>query len=271
MVLRRVALLSLLLLTLAGCYRQADEGFQPVTVPTDGDGQNTPSIAITTMPPTNTIEPVSVITDEPLPFDTPVDTSGEPTNTPPLVITIAPTETDVMVVEPTNTQDTSTFITPGSPQGPVVIETNTPAVVVDATSTPSGLITPTQFSIGGSIDEEACEYTVQRGDTLYTIALAHEIFLRDLRTANPQVRGDLIRAGDVLKIPGCGEEPEPTATATQEETVEGGVIHIVQRGESLYTIALRYGVTVQQIINANNLTNPNRIDIGQRLIIPVED
>jgi spore germination protein len=42
----------------------------------------------------------------------------------------------------------------------------------------------------------------------------------------------------------------------------------VARGESLYTIAQKYRVTVQSIVDANQLSNPNRIDIGQRLVIP---
>lgn len=44
--------------------------------------------------------------------------------------------------------------------------------------------------------------------------------------------------------------------------------HIVQRGENLYRIALRYGTTVNAIAAANGLANPNRIFVGQRLVIP---
>ena len=45
-------------------------------------------------------------------------------------------------------------------------------------------------------------------------------------------------------------------------------IHIVKAGETLTSIANQYGVTVDAIVQANNLTNPNAISIGQRLIIP---
>jgi len=45
-------------------------------------------------------------------------------------------------------------------------------------------------------------------------------------------------------------------------------IHIVQRGETLNRIALRYGTTVQAIATANNIANVNRIYAGQRLTIP---
>ncbi len=48
---------------------------------------------------------------------------------------------------------------------------------------------------------------------------------------------------------------------------EGPVIHVVQKGETLYDIAQRYGVSVQQIIKLNNLRQGNRIYANQRLII----
>jgi LysM repeat protein len=50
--------------------------------------------------------------------------------------------------------------------------------------------------------------------------------------------------------------------------VQESVTHTVQRGENLYRIALRYGTTVNAIVAANGLTNPNRIYVGQRLVIP---
>ncbi|MFQ6102101.1 MAG: PA14 domain-containing protein [Anaerolineae bacterium] len=46
------------------------------------------------------------------------------------------------------------------------------------------------------------------------------------------------------------------------------IIHIVQRGETLYSIARRYGVSMRSIARANGIVNPNRIYVGQRLVIP---
>jgi len=48
----------------------------------------------------------------------------------------------------------------------------------------------------------------------------------------------------------------------------GDVIHIVRYGENLTMIAVRYGVTVWDIARANGIANPNRIYVGQRLVIP---
>jgi lipoprotein-anchoring transpeptidase ErfK/SrfK len=49
---------------------------------------------------------------------------------------------------------------------------------------------------------------------------------------------------------------------------EGSTVHVVQRGETLSRIGLRYGVTVNALVAANGLRNANHVWVGQRLIIP---
>jgi LysM repeat protein len=58
-----------------------------------------------------------------------------------------------------------------------------------------------------------------------------------------------------------------TPTPTSTPLPPGQVTHIVQRGENLFRIALRYGTTVQAIASANGIANPARIYVGQTLII----
>lgn len=48
----------------------------------------------------------------------------------------------------------------------------------------------------------------------------------------------------------------------------GGYYHTIESGESLYTIARRYDVTAQAIVQANNLGSPDKIYVGQRILIP---
>ena len=53
---------------------------------------------------------------------------------------------------------------------------------------------------------------------------------------------------------------------------EGGIdiqIHVVRAGESLWGIAKAYGTTVQNIVDANQVPEPNRLVIGQALVIPI--
>lgn len=61
--------------------------------------------------------------------------------------------------------------------------------------------------------------------------------------------------------------PSPAPTPTPTPTP---IVHTVVKGETLRYIARLYGVTVQDIMTANGLTNPNRIYIGQELLIPVK-
>jgi len=49
---------------------------------------------------------------------------------------------------------------------------------------------------------------------------------------------------------------------------QGSIVHVVQRGENLFRIALRYGVTVDALATTNRLSNASRIYVGQRLVIP---
>ncbi len=59
------------------------------------------------------------------------------------------------------------------------------------------------------------------------------------------------------------------AGAAAAPPMHGPVIHIVQWGENLTSISKRYGVSIQDIVAANHLANPNRIYVGQRLVIPL--
>ena len=61
----------------------------------------------------------------------------------------------------------------------------------------------------------------------------------------------------------------PTSTPTTPPGTPGApIVHVVQRGENLFRIALRYNTTVEAIAAANNIRNPQLIYVGQRLTIP---
>jgi murein DD-endopeptidase MepM/ murein hydrolase activator NlpD len=77
-----------------------------------------------------------------------------------------------------------------------------------------------------------------------------------------QVPGDRAQAAQWTATPAIVTAPVmPTARPV-------ATIHVVQRGETLYRIALLYGSSVDAIVRANGLSDPERIQIGQRLIIP---
>lgn len=62
----------------------------------------------------------------------------------------------------------------------------------------------------------------------------------------------------------------PSPAARGAPPADGPVVHVVQWGENLTVIAARYGVSIDQIVQANRMGDPNHIYVGQRLVIPVE-
>ncbi len=55
---------------------------------------------------------------------------------------------------------------------------------------------------------------------------------------------------------------------TRPAAAQQPIIHVVQPGENLFRIGLRYGLTVNTLAAANGIVNPNHIYVGQRLVIP---
>lgn len=108
-------------------------------------------------------------------------------------------------------------------------------------------------------------HTVRSGETLSTIARRYRSSVQKIMQANNLRSSHLIRVGKRLKILKSGYKVSRSATAATSPIPASG-IHRVRRGDSLWKIAKRYGVTVQQIMSINELTN-NDLTIGQKLKI----
>lgn len=98
-------------------------------------------------------------------------------------------------------------------------------------------------------------YVVQRGDSLYSISRAYGISVNELKTAN-NLTSDLLTIGQVLTIPTSSTDTNNTSN-----------LYVVQKGDSLWSIANKYGVSINSIRMINNL-NSDILTIGQTLIIP---
>ncbi len=101
-------------------------------------------------------------------------------------------------------------------------------------------------------------HTVRPGENLFLIGLIYGIDWPQIAEANGLVNPNRILVGQTLKIPANkpGDAPEFT--------------HIVQPGETLFLISLRYGVTWPAIAEKNNLGSPYVIYPNQTLIIPAK-
>jgi LysM repeat protein len=109
----------------------------------------------------------------------------------------------------------------------------------------------------------ARSYAVRKGDTLSGIAASTGVGVEQLRAANG-LRGNLIRVGQKLHIPATGTVA--SAAATSEVVAANEITHRVNRGDTLWRIANRYGTSVQQLRRANNHAG-DYLQIGQVLRI----
>ena len=107
--------------------------------------------------------------------------------------------------------------------------------------------------------EDYSIYTVKSGDTLYGIAKAYDITPNELISYN-NLNSTVLSIGQKLRIPYQNNEED-----TSEYT-----IYTVKSGDNLYSIARNYGISVNDIMNFNNLSS-NLLSIGQTLKIPVKE
>ena len=147
---------------------------------------------------------------------------------------------------------------------------------------------------------DECVYSVLPGDNLYRLSIAFgttvEAFFED-----NDLESDALQIGQLLIVPGCErtepesptagpviaaiESPADVAPATEEEVAtptetsavptpllpEGPRIHVVSAGETLASIARRYDLSVDDILNANESASADQLAVGQELVIPELD
>jgi len=118
-----------------------------------------------------------------------------------------------------------------------------------------------------SIDASAVQHTVKRGETLYKIGKAYSVSVNQLKKAN-KLRGQLIQPGDILTIP---TKPNNTTSTIKvndtNQSTRALTTYIVEGGENLYRISLKFNVSISELKKINNLSGSN-IKIGQALLVP---
>ncbi|MCU0496897.1 MAG: LysM peptidoglycan-binding domain-containing protein [Anaerolineae bacterium] len=118
-------------------------------------------------------------------------------------------------------------------------------------------------------------HTVQPGETIETIALFYQIDQARLIQQNGITNPNQLYIGQVLTIvpseavtPATIETTVTPAPPTTDTLTTSGLTHVIQRGETLFTIAQNYGVSMADLQTANNITDPSVIYFGQVLVIP---
>lgn len=110
----------------------------------------------------------------------------------------------------------------------------------------------------GNTNNQIINYVVQRGDTLSGIALKYNVTVREIASLNKIKNINLIYPGQVLEI---------IINSNSSQKPSQKIIYKIKKGDSLWKIANRYGVTIQELVKWNNIKNPNLIYAGNNLVI----
>ncbi len=166
-------------------------------------------------------------------------------NAPSIALFASKTPTPTSTFTPTPVTPTSTFT-----MTPTITETPLPS----QTPTPSGPF----------------EYTVKDGDTCFDLAITYNVDLLVLLAINNFPPNSCpIRPGDKILIPAPGQSL-PTPTPLPTNLPRGTKIeYVVQNNDTLDLIASKFNSTVEDIMLQNKLTDKNKINVGQILIIRV--
>ena len=118
------------------------------------------------------------------------------------------------------------------------------------------ITTNTQNTGENESSEMGCViYTVKRGDNLWNLSRQYGTTVQSIVQLNQIQNPNLIYSGQRLRIP--VNMDLGTSSTTQASS------YIVKRGDTLWGISRRYGVTVRYLANKNGIRNPNLIYPGQ--------
>lgn len=253
-----------LMMSLSACFRDAGNGNSSPTLVNVSDllptqtrvRTNTPPSPPTFTPDTQMAATKTLVVGGP-----PIETTSDPNGSPTVFV---PTFTSVPLgdatLAPPGFGDTGLSPTP--------------------TPTMTTTLSPLESTPTAVENQDECIYSVQGGDTLYSIALEYDLLPEDFYPVNPelQVNPNSLYIGQEIRIPGCVSDGTPTvnpvgtqATPQSQTSVPAGTqAYTVAEGDTLYSIATRFGVTVQAIVDATPfLVNENTIiRPGDVLVIP---
>lgn len=114
---------------------------------------------------------------------------------------------------------------------------------------------------------------------LHVLAVSAFIFIQGCGTVQPRpVEASMEAPPPPMMPPKTGHaagkkaspfKPPVSVAATPSAVVQGGSLtHVIGKGETISQIAKKYGVSTKELVGLNNIANPNRVSIGQKLIIP---
>jgi len=113
-------------------------------------------------------------------------------------------------------------------------------------------------------------HTIRSGDTLLALALSYGITVDQITALNPGIEPRLLRIGTTLMIPAVNDQPPPAVSKPGENIAFTGT-HLVIKGESLWSIALSYGIDPEALAEANGMELNGILREGRMLKTPIRE
>ncbi|MFS0560490.1 LysM peptidoglycan-binding domain-containing protein, partial [Terribacillus sp. 179-K 1B1 HS] len=123
-----------------------------------------------------------------------------------------------------------------------------------------GQVLKVYTSGGGGSTRPTTTYTVKSGDNLSSIAQRFGMTLAEIMSLNNITNPDKLQIGQKLKVYSSGGDGGNGGGSTRPTTT-----YTVKSGDNLSSIAQRFGMTLAEIMSLNNITNPDKLQIGQKL------
>jgi LysM repeat protein/predicted nucleic acid-binding Zn ribbon protein len=146
----------------------------------------------------------------------------------------------------------------------VILPTNPMLTATVPVSVALGIETPTPLPT--ALPNGVIRHRVREGETLVSIATLYGVTVEEIQSAN-NLTDALIRTGDELIVP----VSIPETASAGGSTVQSRFEYTVQPGDTIISIANRFGSTVEEIVIVNSLTANDFIRPGDVLMIPVRE
>ena len=182
-------------------------------------------------------------------------------------------EAQSVVTQPTE-EVTPVEVAPEQPEVKEIVTEEVPEVAPVATAP----VAPPAPVVAPAPVEETTPYIVQRGDYLAKISKKYNITINGIRRVNPNLKGDVVRVGQTIQLPGkvdVGEQTKPVVAPVKKSAAPyvpytgATKDYTVKSGDSLSVIAKKNGLSLRQLKELNGLSS-DVIRVGRTLKVPAE-